>query len=518
MSITLPVRGVRVGGITIAPGGARAVSIPLAPREGRAKERPSRGAAGEASQDDPEAVSRALPAWVAVGAKAGPRVTIVAATRGTESAATAAARALAHALDPAAMAGSVVVVPVLRPGGRFASRRRPTAGWSFPGDTGGVRRARDAFTVFSELVVGAGALVVLGAPRGGRRAALSATGDLEDPRVRRLAAESGALVARPARRAHDGSLAAAARAAGIVALELAAADTPADEARATLALEGAAWAVLAALGVTGHEATAGTNGVAAPARARPGAPPAVASPLLVRSPVGGLVEAAVAPGVFVRAGATLARVAPTLPGPAVPIKAPVDALVVETPGRNATRRGTAVFVLAPVPPGTKRARAGAAPAAESNGGAHRPPEPHKMRAGWVEHVTLPDLAIPRLKAKLDTGARTSALHVTRMRTVDTAGGPQGRPILDITVPGGGRGRKPHRVRAAVRGYVVVRDTSGRMERRPVIETALRLGPMKKRIAVTLTNRGDMLFPMLIGRTALGAGVVVDPTRRYLLGP
>jgi ribosomal protein S6--L-glutamate ligase len=73
------------------------------------------------------------------------------------------------------------------------------------------------------------------------------------------------------------------------------------------------------------------------------------------------------------------------------------------------------------------------------------------------------------------------------------------------------------VRAAVRGYAVVRDTSGRTERRPVIETALRLGPLKKRIAVTLTNRGDMLYPMLIGRTALGTGVVVDPSRRYLLG-
>ena len=72
--------------------------------------------------------------------------------------------------------------------------------------------------------------------------------------------------------------------------------------------------------------------------------------------------------------------------------------------------------------------------------------------------------------------------------------------------------------AAGRAVPLVRDTSGRMERRPVIETALRLGPLKKRIAVTLTNRGDMLFPMLIGRTALGAGVVVDPTRRYLLGP
>jgi predicted deacylase len=512
MPITLPARGVRVGGITIAPGVARAVSIPLAPRE-------SRGATPNA-REAAAAAARALPAWVAVGAKAGPRVTIVAAARGTESAATAAARALAHALDPEVMAGSVVVVPVLRPGGRFAPRRRPGVGWSFPGDTGGARRARDAFTVFSELVVGAGALIVLGAPRGGRRAALTVTGDLDDPRVKRLATESGALVARPARRAAGGSLAGAARAAGVVALELAAADTPADEARAARALEGAAWSVLAALGVTAHEAAAGANGVAgaAAARARPTAPPALALPVRVLAPVGGLVESIVAPGAFVRAGRTLARVAPTLPGRAVPIKAPVDALVVEAPGRPATRKGTALFVLAPLPPGTRRARAGAsaAPAAESNG-VHRAVEPPKLRAGWVEHVTLPDLAIPRLKAKLDTGARTSALHVVRMRTVDTAGGPLRRPILDITVPGGGRGRKPHRVRAAVRGYVVVRDTSGRMERRPVIETALRLGPVKKRIAVTLTNRGDMLFPMLIGRTALGAGVVVDPTRRYLLG-
>ena len=104
-----------------------------------------------------------------------------------------------------------------------------------------------------------------------------------------------------------------------------------------------------------------------------------------------------------------------------------------------------------------------------------------------------------------------------MRTVDTTGGPHRRPILEITVPSGGRGRLPHRVRAAVHGFVMVRDTSGRTERRPVIETTLRLGALKRRIAVTLTNRGDMLFPVLIGRTALGPGIVVDPSRRYLLG-
>jgi hypothetical protein len=223
----------------------------------------------------------------------------------------------------------------------------------------------------------------------------------------------------------------------------------------------------------------------------------------------------VLPGTFVREGGVLARVAPPLPGRALPIAAPTDVLVLEAPGMGTARKGAPLYLLAPAPRATARRRsvvvaAAGAPFAVTGD------EP-KLRVGWVEHVTLPDLDVRRLKAKIDTGARTSALHVARMRTVDTAGGPQRRPILEITVPGGGRGRKPKRLRAAVREYVVVRDTSGRMERRPVIETALQLGPFKRRIAVTLTNRGDMLFPMLIGRTALGAGIVVDPARRYLLG-
>ena len=52
---------------------------------------------------------------------------------------------------------------------------------------------------------------------------------------------------------------------------------------------------------------------------------------------------------------------------------------------------------------------------------------------------LPNLGITRLKAKIDTGARSSALHVSRMRTVDTTGGPRHRPILEIVVPSGVRG-------------------------------------------------------------------------------
>lgn len=132
-------------------------------------------------------------------------------------------------------------------------------------------------------------------------------------------------------------------------------------------------------------------------------------------------------------------------------------------------------------------------------------------------MSLPLLGIDRLKAKIDTGARTSALHVSRMRPVGTTAGPHRRAILEITIPNVGKnGRQTLVVRAHVREHVQVKDTSGRTERRPVIETSVRLGAYERRIRVTLTDRGDMLFPMLIGRTALGPGIVVDPARRYLV--
>jgi len=63
--------------------------------------------------------------------------------------------------------------------------------------------------------------------------------------------------------------------------------------------------------------------------------------------------------------------------------------------------------------------------------------------------------------------------------------------------------------------VQIKGTSGRSERRPVIETTLRLGPLERRIRVTLTDRADMVYPMLVGRTALGVGIVVDPSGRRL---
>jgi len=503
----LPARGVRVGGVTVAPGEMRAVTIPLAA--------PPRSASARS-------VDRGVPAWVVVGVRPGPRVSVVAALDGVETTAVRAARVLCARLVPEELAGSVIIVPVLRPAGRLAARGRAAPTLRFPGDAAGKRSERDAFALFSAVVVGAQALVVLGGPRRGRRGTVVARGPLSDPRVRRLALGSGAVAALSAKPG-PGSLLAAAAEAQVVGLTLSASGPPGEDVREGAAGNGgedfssgrlaeSVRTLLAGLGLLASgEASAG--GGAGPLR--PPVPVIAPRVLRVRAAADGFLEAPVVPGGVVRARATLGRLSPLLPGRSETVAAPVAGLVIEAASPGPVRAGATLFILVPLAPASPISRALVRGAVAGAG--ERAPSDGKTRVGWVEHVGLPGLEIKRLKAKIDTGARTSALHVMRMRTIDTTGGPHRRPILEITVPGGGRGRRPHVVRAAVRDFVVVRDTSGRTERRPVIETALKLGPIKRRIAVTLTNRGDMLFPMLVGRTALGPGVVVDPSRRYLLG-
>jgi hypothetical protein len=127
--------------------------------------------------------------------------------------------------------------------------------------------------------------------------------------------------------------------------------------------------------------------------------------------------------------------------------------------------------------------------------------------GWCERVSLPALGIERLKAKIDTGARTCALHVHSMR--ETADG-----SWEIEL--GSESGRTRKLTVEVREFSTVRDSRGRLERRPVIETPLELGGVEKRVRISLTHRGDMIFPMLIGRTALGPEFRIHPSRRFLL--
>lgn len=134
--------------------------------------------------------------------------------------------------------------------------------------------------------------------------------------------------------------------------------------------------------------------------------------------------------------------------------------------------------------------------------------------GWKEYVALPELGVPSLKAKVDTGARTSSLHVAAVRRL--TGTEDGAAEIEITLAPDRR-RPEHLVRARVRqlGRIRVTDSGGHSELRPVIETLVVVGPVAKRIRVTLADRSPMLFRMILGRKALEGDFVVDVSKKYL---
>lgn len=141
--------------------------------------------------------------------------------------------------------------------------------------------------------------------------------------------------------------------------------------------------------------------------------------------------------------------------------------------------------------------------------------------GWKEHVRLPDWGL-RLRAKLDTGARSSALHVrhleeTPVPRVEEASGAVGRVRFEVVL-GPSSARRHHPVEALVVGHRVVRDSSGRPERRPIVRTRVVCGPLDVAAEVTLTDRSDMNFRMLLGRRLLEGRCLVDPQHGYLWPP
>jgi hypothetical protein len=143
----------------------------------------------------------------------------------------------------------------------------------------------------------------------------------------------------------------------------------------------------------------------------------------------------------------------------------------------------------------------------------RAARPKRKIVGWREWARLPALHVDKIKAKLDTGARTSALHAFRVTPFTKDGAAYVRFFIHPLQ----RKSKPEvRCVALVIDTRVVTDSGGRREERPVIRTQLKIGKSRYPIELTLTNRDQMGFRLLIGRQALRRRYLVDPGRSFVI--
>lgn len=130
--------------------------------------------------------------------------------------------------------------------------------------------------------------------------------------------------------------------------------------------------------------------------------------------------------------------------------------------------------------------------------------------GWREFVSMPDWEVGGIEAKIDTGAKTSALHVDNIKRLRG-----GRVRFDVVLS-----RKRPDALVPVETEIVrdtrVRSSSGHVTHRYVVATSIRIGTHRRKIDMTLVCRKHMLCRMLLGRTAL-TGFLIDVDEKYVHG-
>ncbi len=138
----------------------------------------------------------------------------------------------------------------------------------------------------------------------------------------------------------------------------------------------------------------------------------------------------------------------------------------------------------------------------------------RLTIGWREWIALPELGVKTIKAKVDTGARTSSLHAFDVEVYYRGTTEMVRFKIH---PEQRSAKKEANVKAPVHEWRKVRSSSGEAELRPVILTTIAIFDDKWEVELTLTRRDSMGFRMLLGRQAVRGHMIVDPGRSYLNG-
>ncbi len=136
----------------------------------------------------------------------------------------------------------------------------------------------------------------------------------------------------------------------------------------------------------------------------------------------------------------------------------------------------------------------------------------KQIIGRLESIALPELAIENLQVRVDTGAKTSSLHVDNIKQIIKGGKPYVKfdihpdaHNVDCIIP----------CSAPISDIRTIKSSNGKSEQRYVIETPVKLGSETWQIEITLTDRSDMSYLMLFGREAIGKRFLVDPSKVFI---
>lgn len=134
--------------------------------------------------------------------------------------------------------------------------------------------------------------------------------------------------------------------------------------------------------------------------------------------------------------------------------------------------------------------------------------------GWREWVELPDLGIRKVKAKIDTGARSSSLHAFDVKTIER----DGKQFARFKVhPLQRNSKKTVVCEAEILEFRMVKSSTGHAQKRPVILTTVEALGEEWTIELTLANRDDMGFRMLLGREAVRGRFLVDAGNSFFSG-